>query len=59
MPTDLAELRKRAMRDPESLSSTDWLEIYKAAFSVPKKEFNDDDDEAVVKSPSKKRKGWW
>ena len=57
MTTDIAELRKRAMRDPESLSNAEWKEIHKVAFGVPKKEFNDDNIKVSSSGPSKKRKG--
>ena len=57
---DIAELRKRAMRDPQSLSEAEWQQIHKATFSVTKKDFSDDDDIKVSTSgPSKKREGWW
>ena len=58
---ELAEIRKRAMYDPQSLSKAEWEEIHKVAFTVPKKEFFDDDD--IPKGSSsqnkQKRKGWW
>ena len=60
--TDIAELRKRAMRDPKSLSKSDWEQIHKAAFSVPKKDFSDDDTVKVSSSRpqnTQKREGWW
>ena len=59
--TGIAEFRKRAMRDPQSLSEAEWQQIHKVAFTVPKKDFSDEVDTAKVNSsgPSKKRKGWW
>lgn len=54
----IAELRKRAMLDPQSLSEVQWKEIHKVAFSAPKKESNDEGN-AAARGPSKKRKGWW
>ena len=59
----IAELRKRAMYDPQSLTQEEWQQIHKAAFTVPKKEFFDEDSTAKVSSSSpqnkQKRKGWW
>ena len=60
--SDLAEIRKRAMYDPQSLTQKEWDAIYKAAFSVPGKEFFDDDAAKVSSSgPQNKQKkqGWW
>ena len=59
--TDLAEIRKRAMYDPQSLSKSEWAQIHDAAFTVPKKEFFDDDAAKVSSSgsPKQKKKGWW
>ena len=60
---DIAELRKRAMHDPQSLTQQEWDVINKVAFTVPKKDFSDEGDTAKVSSsaPSntQKRKGWW
>jgi hypothetical protein len=60
---ELAEIRKRAMYDPQSLSKSEWEQIHKAAFTVPKKDFFDDDDTPKVSSssgsPKQKRKNWW
>lgn len=55
---DLAEIRKRAMYDPQSLSKFEWEQIHNAAFTVPEKEFFDD-DKPKVNSPKQKKKGWW
>ena len=58
----LEEIRKRAMYDPQSLSKSEWEQIHKVAFTVPKKEFFDDDAAKVSNSGSpnkQKRKGWW
>ena len=62
---DIAEIRKRAMYDPQSLSTEEWQQIHKVAFTVSKKEFFDEDNTAKVsssgpKSKQKKaKKGWW
>lgn len=60
--TDLKELRKKAMEDPQSLSESQWEQIHKVAFSVPKKDFYDDDQPpAIQKTHEQKKKGssWW
>lgn len=56
---DIAELRKRAMRDPQSLTQQEWNQIFKVAFSVPKQV--DSDVDAITHSHTKKQKGklWW
>lgn len=58
---DIAELRKRAMYDPQSLTKDEWQQIHKAAFTVPKKEFFDEDKPKVdpCTLSKQKRKGWW
>ena len=62
---DLKEIRKRAMYDPQSLSAEEWQQIHKVAFTVPKKEFFDEDNTPKVSSsgPQNKQKkvekGWW
>ena len=58
---ELAEIRKRAMYDPQSLSKSEWEQIHKAAFTVPKKEFFDDDAAKVDPGllSKRKEKNWW
>ena len=59
---DLAEIRKRAMLDPQSISKSEWEQIHKAAFSVPKQDFDDDDDVkgiTTLKPKQNRKKGWW
>lgn len=57
---DLKELRKKAMEDPQSLTESEWLTIHKAATSVPKKEFYDDDIKVSSSNSKHKKKGsWW
>ena len=56
--TDIKALRKRAMYDPQSLTQEEWNAIYKAASSVPKKEFYDDDPSPVIQR-QKKKGSWW
>ena len=36
---DLPELHRRARTNPRSISKVEWNEIFKIAFSVPKKDF--------------------
>ena len=59
--SDIAEIRKRAMRDPQSLSAAEWKEIHKVAFGVPKQV--DSDVDAITHSHTKKekqrKKEWW
>jgi len=59
--SDIAELRKRAMQDPQSLSDAEWKEIL--AFAAPKKDFYDEGNIAKVSSSGpqnkQRRKGWW
>lgn len=56
--TNITELRKRAMYDPQSLTKEEWDTVYKAATTVPKKEFYEDGPPKPT--PAKqKRGGWW
>ena len=57
----LKEIRKRAMYDPQSLTKEEWEQIHKVAFTVPKKDFFDDDAKVSSSGPQnkQKRKGWW
>ena len=58
---DIAELRRRAHIDPESLSAAEWNQIFKVAFGVPKQV--DSDVDAITHTHTKKQKGdkkeWW
>lgn len=56
---DIAEVRKRAMYNPQSLSQREWEVIHKVAFSVPK--HVDSSENAKAHAPSKRQKGksWW
>ena len=60
---NIAEIRKRAMYDPQSLTKEEWQQIHKVAFTVPKKELFDEDNIPKVSSSGpqnkQKRKGWW
>ena len=57
----LKEIRKRAMYDPQSLTKEEWEQIHKVAFTVPKKDFFDEDEPKVNPGTlsKQKRKGWW
>ena len=59
--SDIAEIRRRAHIDPESLSAAEWKEIHKLAFGVPKEV--DSDGDAITYVHPRKQKGkkneWW
>lgn len=56
--TDTKALRKQAMYDPQSLTQEEWNAIHKAATSVPKKEFYDEDAPKVSPKQKKFEKEW-
>ena len=56
---DVKELRKKATKNPQSLTRHEWDVIYKDAFSVPKKV---SDERPVIKKKVKKTmesESWW
>ena len=57
--SDIKELRKRAMYDPQSLTQEEWNAIHKAATSVPKKDFYDEDFKVSSKQKKFQKEWGW
>ena len=57
--SDIAELRKRAHIDPQSLTQQEWKEIHKVAFEVHKQVDSDEDAITHTKKQKGKKNEWW
>ncbi len=56
---DIAELRKRAMRSPQTLTKKEWNAIFtEVGFTMPKQSFSDDTTNVRPKQ-KKVEKDWW
>ena len=56
---NIAEVRKRAMYDPQSLSPSEWNAIHKIAFSVPKDVDSAENAKAHAHVKKQEKSAWW